>query len=75
MVGGEQIPSSRKPLELVRPTFGETQAGAGDEIGYDSRYKDFVRLRLRHNARCSMNGYTPDVPASDFDFAGMKARA
>jgi hypothetical protein len=22
-----------------------------------------------------MNGYTPDVPASDFDFAGMKARA
>ena len=75
MAGGEQIPSSRKPLELVRPTFREAQAGACDEIGHDPRYENFVRPRLCHDARGGMNGYTPDVPASDFDFAGMKARA
>src|SRR6476469_7246337 len=73
MAGSEQIPSTRKPLELVRSTFGEAQAGACDEIGYDSRYQDFVRLRLRHDARGCMYGYTPDFPATDFDFAAMKA--
>ena len=75
MAGSEQIPSARKPLELMRSTFGETQARAGDEIGYDPRYQDFVRLRLRHDARGGMDGYATDVPAPDFDFAGMEARA
>jgi hypothetical protein len=42
MAGREQIPSSRKPLELVRSTLSEAQARAGDEVGYDSRYQDFV---------------------------------
>ena len=51
------------------------QACAGDEVGYDPRYQDFVRLGLRHNTRCGMNGNAADVPASDFDFAGMKASA
>src|SRR6478752_1457356 len=75
MAGGEQIPSARKPLELVRSPFGEAQARAGDEVGYDPRYQDFVRLRLRHDARGGMDGYAPDVMAPDLDFAGMKARA
>ena len=75
MAGGEQIPSSRKPLELVRSTPGEAQARAGDEVGYDPRHKDLVRVGLGHDARCGMNGNAADVPASDFDFAGMKASA
>src|SRR5208337_2330465 len=72
---GEQVPPSWEALEFIRTALGKLQARAGDEIRHDSRYENFFRLALRHDASGRVHGDAADVPAPEFDFAGMETGA
>ena len=52
-----------KTFEFMRPTVGRFQAPCYG-IGDNSRNKNFVGLRLGHDARSCMDA--SDIPASDF---------
>ena len=39
----------------------------------DGEPKQLLRIFSKAK-RCRMNGYTSDIPASDFNFAGMETR-
>ena len=69
---GKQIPSARKALEFMRAALGEFQAGAGHEVSHNSRNENFAGLRLGHDAGRGVHSYASNIPASDFDLAGMQ---
>src|SRR6266403_6413940 len=71
----KEIPSARKALKLVRSAIREFQTCSGHKIGHDPRDKDLVSVGLRHDASRGVHGNTADIPASDFDLTGVKARA
>src|SRR6266404_1926797 len=71
----KKIPSARKALQLVRSAIREFQTCSGHKIGHDPRDKDLVSAGLRHDASRGVHGNTADIPASDFDLSGVKARA
>jgi hypothetical protein len=58
----------------MRPALGEFQTCSGHQVSDNSRNENFVGLRLRHDARCGVNGYSSNIPPSDFNFAGMETR-
>lgn len=71
----KEIPSVRKALKLVRSAIRESQTCSGYKIGHDPRDKDLVSFGLGHDASRDVHGNTADIPTSDFDLTGVKARA
>jgi hypothetical protein len=59
----------------MRTPFGEFEAGAGDEIGDYPGNKNFARRTMRHDARGGVHGDAADIPASQFDLAGVQTGA
>lgn len=71
----KEVPSIRKALKLVRSAIREFQTCSGHEIGHDPRNKDLVSFGLGHAASREVHSNTTDIPTSDFDLTGVKARA
>src|SRR6185437_15691698 len=53
--------------------LGEMQAGAGDEIGDETRHQDLAALSARGNPLGHMQREAADGAAADLDFADMDA--
>ena len=58
----------------MRAALGEFQACAGHEVSHNFLNENFAGLRLGHDTGRGMHGYAADIPASDFDLAGMQTR-
>ena len=59
----------------MRSALREFQPCPCHEVRDNSGNENFVRLRVRHDASGRVHRYSPDIPASDFNFAGMETGA
>ncbi len=72
---GEQVPSPRQALKLMRTALGKLQARSGDEIGNDPGHEDLAGVAMRHDASGGVHCDAANIAASQLDFAGMETSA